>query len=455
MLPTITFTTTPTDHPTDLLAAAQAAQADAGGPGDAAGAAGAAGAEPLAWLRRGDGFVGLGEAARFETSGPRRFGAAEDWWRAVLARATINGPADHPGMGPLALGAFAFSPASAEPSVLVVPRTLIARHRGREWITTADAAGCEAAPAPVPTDQGRGRPRPRPAGDAAPPQAMTESPGPVAAADWPAVVRRGIGLIEAGGLDKVVLARSVVAHAAAGRIDPQAVLAFLAGHYRDTWTFAVDGLIGATPELLIRSSRGLVTSRVLAGTIRRRGSDQANLARAAALARSSKDLEEHEFAVASVVAALAPLVEELAVPDIPSVLHLPNVMHLATDVVGELKRTPGGRLPGALSLVAALHPSAAVCGTPAAEAARVIGQLEGRDRGRYSGPVGWIDANGAGEWGIALRCAQLSPDRREARLWAGGGIVAASDPAAELAETEAKLAPMRQALGLGEPPGPA
>ncbi|MDR1187276.1 MAG: chorismate-binding protein, partial [Bifidobacteriaceae bacterium] len=185
-----------------------------------------------------------------------------------------------------------------------------------------------------------------------------------------------------------------------------------------------------------------------AGTIRRSGSDQANLARAAALARSSKDLEEHEFAVASVVAALEPFVDELAVPDIPSVLHLPNVMHLATEVVGELKRTRTGRLPGALTLVAALHPSAAVCGTPAARAAQVIDQLEGRDRERYSGPVGWIDANGNGEWGIALRCAQLSSDRREARLWAGGGIVAASDPLAELAETEAKLAPMRQALGL-------
>jgi menaquinone-specific isochorismate synthase len=226
------------------------------------------------------------------------------------------------------------------------------------------------------------------------------------------------------------------------------VLRSLAARYRDTWTFSVDGLIGATPEILLRSIRGLVTSRVLAGTIRRTGSDQDNLARAAALARSSKDLEEHEFAVQSVVAALEPFVEELSVPDVPSVLHLPNVMHLATEVVGELRRSRSGTLPGALSLVGALHPSAAVCGTPPREAADGIGLLEGADRGRYAGPVGWIDQDGAGEWGLALRCAQLDEQRGQARLWAGGGIVAASDPAAELAETEAKLLPMRQALGL-------
>jgi menaquinone-specific isochorismate synthase len=393
-------------------------------------------------------------------------------------------------MGPLALGSFAFSPASTAPSVLVVPRVLIARYRGREWVTTASAPGADAAdefplsqagfdpaspaaqppprrpPGPVPAlredDAVPPRPqsespapvRPEQGSDAArlgAPPPMRESPGPVPAAAWPDVVRRAMRLIAAGGIDKVVLARSVVARALGGVIDPAALLAFLAGRYRDTWTFSVDGLIGATPELLIRSSRGLVTSRVLAGTIRRGDCDQANLARAAALARSSKDLDEHEFAVASVVAALEPFVEELSAPDAPSVLHLPNVMHLATDVVGELRRTRSGRLPGALELAAALHPSAAVCGTPREAAADVIGQLEGMDRGRYSGPVGWIDANGAGEWGIALRCAQLSPDRREARLWAGGGIVAASDPEAELAETEAKLAPMRQALGLASP----
>jgi menaquinone-specific isochorismate synthase len=160
-------------------------------------------------------------------------------------------------------------------------------------------------------------------------------------------------------------------------------------------------------------------------------------------------LDEHEFAVRSVTQALEPFVEEISVPEAPSVLHLPNVMHLATEIVGELRRSRSGAVPGALSLVEALHPSAAVCGVPRRAAADAIVALEGMDRGRYAGPVGWIDQDGAGEWGIALRCAEFGADRRRARLWAGGGIVAASDPAAVLAETEAKLQPMREALGLG------
>ncbi|MDR0626851.1 MAG: chorismate-binding protein, partial [Bifidobacteriaceae bacterium] len=421
MLPNLTFTTAAADLPprlADVLGILdgragtggaqrrQASTAERSGrvfPGPAPN--GIDGTEPLVWLRRGEGFIGLGEAARLEATGPRRFQVAEDWWRAVVSRGRIVGPAEQPGMGPLAFGAFAFSSTSSAPSVLVIPRLVVARYRGRQWITTASNA--DEPPAPLPTWVADAVP-PRPPPLAQLP-ALHEQPGPVAAAEWPAVVRRAIALIEAGNLEKVVLARSVLGVSGNGPIDPRPVLRFLADRYRDTWTFSVDGLIGATPELLVRSSRGLVTSRVLAGTIQRSGSDEANLARAAALARSSKDLEEHEFAVASVVAALEPFVEELSVPEVPSVLHLPNVMHLATEVVGELKRAGSGRLPGALSLAGALHPSAAVCGTPVGAAADVIGQLEGHDRGRYSGPVGWIDANGAGEWGIALRCAQLSP----------------------------------------------
>jgi menaquinone-specific isochorismate synthase len=444
----------------------------------------AATSEPIVWLRRGQGFVALGEAARCDTCGPDRFDAAERWWRAILAAARIDGPSTVPGMGPLAFGTFAFAATSLTESTLIVPRLVVARYRGEEWTTEAmpDADHSSKQPAaasrtrrheadghtqPLGPGSGRGNPN-SPGGSrglggpapmrSAPLPPLIELPGPISADAWPGVVARGIAQIEAGKMDKVVLARSVVAESTGGPIDTRSVLARLAQYYADTWTFAVDGMIGATPEILLRSSRGLATSRVLAGTIRRGGADEADLAHAAALARSSKDLEEHEFAVQSVVAALEPFVEELSVPEIPSVLHLPNVMHLATEVVGELRRSRSGGWPGALRLVAALHPSAAVCGTPRQAAAAAIEQLEGLDRGRYAGPVGWIDQNGAGEWGLALRSAQLSPDRRSGRLWAGGGIVAASDPAAELAETEAKLQPMRYALGLldnsGTPPGP-
>ena len=214
----------------------------------------------------------------------------------------------------------------------------------------------------------------------------------------------------------------------------------LAEDYEMCWTFHVDGLFGATPEMLVRRERGLVTSRVLAGTIRRTGDDERDLALAATLARSSKDLEEHEYAVRSVADALEPHCSSMNVPEAPFVLHLPNVMHLATDVNGVVHD-----LATSLQLAESLHPSAAVGGTPTAAATDLIHEIEGMPRDRYAGPVGWMDASGDGEWGIALRSAQVIDSG--ARLFAGCGIVASSDPEAELAESQAKFVPVRDALG--------
>ncbi|KGM08457.1 isochorismate synthase, partial [Cellulomonas bogoriensis 69B4 = DSM 16987] len=266
--------------------------------------------------------------------------------------------------------------------------------------------------------------------------------GALAADRWKDAVGRAVQHIRAGGLDKVVLARDVVARTTAP-VDQRWLLRRLGEGYASCWTFAVDGLVGATPELLLRSERGLVTSRVLAGTIRRTGDDEADLARAAILAHSSKDLEEHEYAVDSLTRALEPFCSSTNVPETPFVLHLPNVLHLATDVTGVLQDRPH---PSSLHLAAALHPTAAVAGTPTDAACDLIAGLEGMDRARYAGPVGWMGADGDGEWGIALRSAELGEDPRTVRLFAGCGVVAASDPAAELAESEAKLEPMRHAL---------
>ncbi len=260
----------------------------------------------------------------------------------------------------------------------------------------------------------------------------------MSAASWELVVADAVARIRAGRLDKVVLARDLIAELDAP-LDVRAPLARLAGRYPSCWTFHVDGLFGATPEMLVRRERGLVTSRVLAGTIRRTGDDNSDSALAAALARSSKDLEEHEFAVKSVASALAPHCLSMNVPESPFVLHLPNVMHLATDVTGVLH----GRT-SSLGLAAALHPSAAVGGTPTADAVELIGELENMDRGRYAAPVGWMDARGDGEWGIALRCAEYDGNR--VRLFAGCGIVADSDPEGEFAEAAAKFVPIRDAL---------
>ncbi|PZR51834.1 isochorismate synthase [Xylanimonas oleitrophica] len=399
-------------------------------------------ARPLTWVRRGDGIVGWGETLRIRTEGAGRFADAEAAWQSVLERAVVRDDVQVPGTGPVAFGSFAFDDTSGAGGVLVVPRVVVGRRGGTAWVTTISTT-LDAAPSTAVLDT--------PRAPVTAPGAVTTADGAVPAADWPGVVAAAVARIQAGGLDKVVLARDVVA-TAENPVDPRWLLRRLASAYETTWTFAVDGLVGATPELLVRSEKGLVASRVLAGTIRREPgmSDDDALLRAAQLARSSKDLEEHEHAVVSVARALEPFCTSMNVPEQPFVLHLPNVMHLASDVTGVLDRAAApGRAPSSLSLAAALHPSAAVCGTPTTAARDLIREIEGMDRARYAGPVGWTGADGDGEWGIALRSAAVDDaDARRVRLFAGCGIVAASDPAAELAESEAKLVPMRFALGL-------
>jgi menaquinone-specific isochorismate synthase len=386
----------------------------------------------LAWVRRGEGLVAWGEATRVSTTGPDRFGAAQRAWSEMVSRSVVRDEVRLPGTGPVAFGSFAFSPDSAAGGVLVVPEVLIGHKAGTWWLTTIGVGG--------------GLPPIRHVPAAEPPAAqagtVTFSDGMRSAPEWAGVVAEAIARIGAGSVEKVVLARDLLAHSSQP-IDPRRLLTRLAERYPGCWTFSVDGLLGATPEMLVKLERGLVTSRVLAGTIRRSQDDAHDLALAASLARSSKDLEEHEYAVRSVAEALAPYCATTNVPESPFVLHLANVMHLATDVTGVL--ADGGT---SLQLAEALHPSAAVCGTPTAAAASLIAEVEGMDRDRYAGPVGWIDAHGDGEWGIALRCARLDPtDPHSLRLFAGCGIVAGSDPEAELAEANAKLLPIREALG--------
>ena len=289
-------------------------------------------------------------------------------------------------------------------------------------------------------------------GDQAQPKLLEEVPtladaefnwgdGSLSPSEWQLRVTQAIKEIESTKLEKAVLARDLKVNSHRP-IDPRKILRNLSAEYPSTWIFAVDGLIGATPELLLRLSRGMVTSRVLAGTISKTGDDERDLALAASLARSSKDLEEHEYAVRSVADALDPFCTSTNVPESPFVLHLTNVMHLATDVTGALVETT--KQVDSFSLLEKLHPSAAVCGTPTQKALELINANEGINRGRYAGPVGWIDASGDGELGIALRCGQISG--HEIRIFAGCGIVNGSLPAKELAESEAKFAPMRSAL---------
>jgi len=388
----------------------------------------------MAWVRRGQGLVGWGSAARVDTAGPQRFSQAESWWRHVAAAAVVRDEVDAPGSGLVAFGSFAFADSPGS-SVLVVPEIIVGHreHAGESlwWMTTITSGAL--APAP----------RLSPGVPTRPFRTLSYADGAMSGAAWVGRVREAVTRIAGSSLEKVVLARDLLAPADID-IDIRAPLQRLAASYPTCWTFHVDGLFGATPELLVRRERGLVTSRVLAGTIRRTGDDAHDLALAGALARSSKDLEEHEYATRSVASALAPYCASMNVPESPFVLHLPNVMHLATDVTGVLDTTAGGS-SSSLALAAALHPSAAVGGTPTDLAVETIAELEGMDRGRYAGPVGWFDAAGDGEWGLALRCGAVSGSR--VRLFAGCGIVAGSDPEAELDETQAKLVPVRDALG--------
>ncbi|SDP71941.1 isochorismate synthase [Pedococcus dokdonensis] len=389
-------------------------------------------AELFSWVRRGEGLVGWGRAVEFTAHGADRFERAEAWWRDVVDGAVVRNEVSLPGTGPVAFGSVSYAADSPAGATLVVPEVVVGARDGRWWVTTIGTG--DELPTPVVPQQSSPRE----------PVGVAFADGALAPAEWAGVVGRAVDRITGGSLDKVVLARDLRV-SAESPIDARWLLTRLAERYDTTWVFAVDGLVGATPEMLVRLEKGLVTSRVLAGTIRRTGDDEHDLALAASLARSSKDLEEHEYAVRSVADALRPHCSSTNVPEAPFVLHLSNVMHLATDVAGVLAdRT------SSLGLAASLHPSAAVCGTPSAVADEVISELEGMDRGRYAGPVGWMDASGDGEWGIALRCGAFEPsDASAMRLFAGCGIVAGSDPDSEVAESDAKLVPMRDALTAG------
>ncbi|HEX3933004.1 MAG TPA: isochorismate synthase [Nocardioides sp.] len=381
--------------------------------------------QAVTWLRRDEGLVGWGVAAEIRPRGITRFSDADKWWTETVARADIRDDVNEPGTGLVCFGSFAFADDPGD-SVLTVPRVVVGRRSGRTWLTLVDDASYA----------GRSE-----VADA--PEDVVFSDGAMDGEHWMAVVAEAVRRITAGALGKVVLARDLVA-TAASRIDVRWPLRRLVTSYPMCWTFHVDGLFGATPEMLVRRERGLVTSRVLAGTIRRTGDDERDLALAAALARSTKDHAEHEYAVRSVADALEPHCSSMTVPETPFVLHLPNVMHLASDIAGVVH---DATTVSSLQLAASLHPSAAVGGTPTTAAVALISEIEGMERGRYAGPVGWMDTSGDGEWGIALRSAEIAGNT--VRLFAGCGIVADSDPEAELAETQAKFVPVRDSLAAG------
>lgn len=260
-------------------------------------------------------------------------------------------------------------------------------------------------------------------------------------------VAEAVQRIQRGTLSKVVLARTI--RVEAGRtLDPRELLKHLRAVEPNAYSFAVDSgegrtLVGASPELLISRFGNEIRANPLAGSAPRAGDPVEDRENAERLGSSPKDRQEHAIVVEDVFRALHPLCRQLTYDLEPQLLATANVWHLSTRFRGALK-DPGVT---ALDLVRALHPTPAVCGEPRDEAMRTIRELEPVPRGAYAGAVGWMDAEGDGVWALALRCAEL--DGGTARLFAGAGIVADSDPAAELDETERKFSAFLDSLRWG------
>ncbi|WP_308491730.1 isochorismate synthase [Microbacterium terrisoli] len=398
-------------------------------------------AAPLAWLRRGEGIVGVAPVVTRLDVGPDspepRAQALARAWAELAAQADIDDPVDVPGTGLVGFAALPFDERSAAGASIVVPSLIVGRRGGRAWLTSirrdteADAdtdTDAKTLPEPIAYE---------------PYWSATLGPGALDPDGYQSAVRGALEAIATGEAGKIVVARDLVGTVPEDA-DLRRLIHELSTGYPDTWTYAVDGIIGASPETLATVHDGRVTARVLAGT-RPRGADATqDAASRAALTASAKDLDEHAYAVHSVVASLTGHTTGLTVDEHPFTLELPNVWHLATDVAGTL--SDGAT---SLDLIQALHPTAAVAGTPTAAAVEAIRRLEPFDRRRYAGPVGWIDQHGDGEWAIALRCAQFDAPVGGVMpvvAHAGAGIVAGSDPESELLETRVKFRPIVDAL---------
>lgn len=396
-------------------------------------------ANPLAYIRGGDGLVGWGEAVRLEANGPDRIQELSKKWRELASSAEVDDAVKLPGTGLVAFGSIAFADTSASASALIVPKILLGLRDGRAWLTVVelDAEGQA-------VDVSGAASFWQKATDSVSNAPVALVSGTQSANAFKASVEEAVKAIVGGGLEKVVLARDLVGTLSED-FDIRTSLNKLAARFPTCWIYSVDGLFGASPELLVRVAHGQVSARVLAGTAGRGTDPEVDKAISAALAASTKNTTEHAFAVDSLVQTLAPFCEHVDADPKPFSLALPNLWHLASDVHGVLREEAS-----VLDLAAALHPTAAVAGTPRLEAQQLLAELEPFDRGRYAGPVGWIGADGDGEWAIALRGAQIEAadevGLRSIRAFAGCGIVAGSEPEAELAETELKFSPIREAL---------
>ncbi len=366
------------------------------------------------FVRSGVGVAGRGVAARVDAGDAA----------AVLASIDRDDVVRAPGCGPIAIGVLPFVPGAA--GELIIPAVTVTKGLdGQRWITVIDDAEVDlTAPA-----------APQPSTAEYVVRALTPTEVYLDA------VRTARDAVRAGDLTKAVISRDI-AVASDHPIDVYAVLLRLRASFATSYRYSIDGFIGASPELLVERHGNIVRSHPVAGTAPRTGDPATDERIAAGLIDSMKDQIEHRVVIDVVHDTLLPWCSYLDWEPEPSIVAVANVQHLGTLIEGRLSDPA----PNVLTLARALSPTPALGGHPRDAALRLIASVEGRDRGRYGGTVGWIDADGNGTWAVAIRCAELSPDRRTARLSAGGGIVADSDPHAELAETQAKFQAMLSAL---------
>lgn len=389
----------------------------------------------VAFVANGSGLVGWGRFATITVTGNDAAARIAGWFADQCAALQVEDSVGLPGCGPVCFVSLGFGPRDA--SVAVIPDVVVGA------IADGEGAGTRFV-----TRFGRSA-----GSDALPRPSAITTPGQVRYADaelstagFVGAVAAAVARIRAGEAAKVVLAHGLTA-VTQFPVDERYLLTRLAERYPTCATFAVDGLVGASPEMLISRHGTRVASRVLAGTAWPGApmdvADADGHHVAANLLTSTKDLAEHRFAVRSVADVLGPLTDKLSVPDSPTALELANLTHLATDISGQLAG-PVERAPSALDLAASLHPTAAVGGAPTRVAQAMIAELEPAPRGRYAAPVGWLDARGDGEFAIALRCAEVAGS--SVRLMAGCGIVADSEPEVEAREAQIKMVPVRDAL---------
>jgi menaquinone-specific isochorismate synthase len=392
---------------TDLaVSSATTRELDPAEPVDLIGFAGAGG---YVFEQEGHGVAGRGVARRIRLEG----GLAGDL--SVVRAALAELP------GAIAVGALPFD--RNEPASLVVPAAVVRRDAdGRQWLTTI----------------GDGAPSAEPSPDAVLPDGFRLT-SPRSHPDWQRTIAEAVAEIEAGRLDKVVVAREVLVEANRPIVVPD-VLERLRALYPACVVFSVDGFLGASPELLVERRGSSVRSHPLAGTFPRSGDPHADDLLARQLVASVKDQREHRFVIDEIDRVLRPLCVALDVPAEPTIMQLRNVLHLGTEIGGTLSAPA----PTALELTAALHPTPAVAGTPTDQALAWLDANEGLGRGRYAGPVGWVDGNGDGMFSVGIRSAEVSGER--ARLFAGVGIVEGSEPARELVETQLKLQALLAAI---------